>query len=394
MLNRFVNLLKNCHEEFIKNYVDEPVYIKRRILYNCIVILVCIIISIILLLTMTIVKRQSSENPFFFIIIIIILIINFVLISKGISIQIMPLYSSIVLFSTFTYFINLSAHQDIIAIAMVSFITIIWIFVSYKWWHLVIHFINSSIIATLRIRALKTYYSMGILSENEYLLSINAYIYLLFTVLAGMTIYLIMKREINLSDKEVTRYKHKTEMYEEVIGLLRFSYIDVNLIKDNLEGYFDVMTGCLNRLAYHNLFLPYASDINSEDCIEIVYIDLNDLKYVNDNYGHDYGDKYLLSFVNVIKNRVLISEGIYRIGGDEFIVTTKNQSVEFLRNLLDLANDDLNKNFYINDFKGNFSYGIASTKEIETDDINEIEKLADSRMYAMKKHKKKITFNS
>ena len=52
----------------------------------------------------------------------------------------------------------------------------------------------------------------------------------------------------------------------------------------------------------------------------IMFLDVDNLKQINDNYGHDVGDKVLIEVANVIKKNVRKSDLVMRYGGDEFVV--------------------------------------------------------------------------
>jgi len=49
-------------------------------------------------------------------------------------------------------------------------------------------------------------------------------------------------------------------------------------------------------------------------------LDMNALKYVNDNYGHEAGDKLIIKASKLISNNVRQVDYVFRFGGDEFLV--------------------------------------------------------------------------
>ena len=99
----------------------------------------------------------------------------------------------------------------------------------------------------------------------------------------------------------------------------------------------DVLTGIYNRTA----FIKWASDHQTNfNNIGIVLFDLNNLKYYNDNYGHQLGDKYIVDAAHIIEEAFKQKGQCYRIGGDEFIVTLHHisassvqESIEILKKL-------------------------------------------------------------
>ncbi|MBC3765366.1 sensor domain-containing diguanylate cyclase [Neptunicella marina] len=52
----------------------------------------------------------------------------------------------------------------------------------------------------------------------------------------------------------------------------------------------------------------------------VFYIDLNDFKHINDQYGHQIGDEVLQRVADILKHQVRDSEAVGRLGGDEFVV--------------------------------------------------------------------------
>ncbi len=86
----------------------------------------------------------------------------------------------------------------------------------------------------------------------------------------------------------------------------------------------DALTKLNNRTAYNRKISNLQQEFHNSGVI--VYLDINDLKGVNDNYGHDEGDKQIKAAADVIK-KAFREEECYRIGGDEFavIMRTGNQ---------------------------------------------------------------------
>lgn len=79
----------------------------------------------------------------------------------------------------------------------------------------------------------------------------------------------------------------------------------------------DLLTDMQNRNAYEKDL--YTVSRECKESIGCVYIDVNGLKYLNDNFGHDHGDKMLKTIAEEIK-RYFGGEHSYRIGGDEFVI--------------------------------------------------------------------------
>jgi diguanylate cyclase (GGDEF)-like protein len=130
--------------------------------------------------------------------------------------------------------------------------------------------------------------------------------------------------------------------------------------------------------------------IKMETPFVLVSVDLNNLKEVNDMYGHDVGDALIKCFVNNAKlfigNDVVLS----RYGGDEFWMIFPNHTALEARVIL----DDI-KNYLLNQviikegppISVSFSYGLVEFPQ-EATNYDELLKIADQRMYENKrKHK-------
>ncbi|NIP40179.1 MAG: diguanylate cyclase, partial [Candidatus Aenigmarchaeota archaeon] len=87
----------------------------------------------------------------------------------------------------------------------------------------------------------------------------------------------------------------------------------------------------------------------------LLYADLDNLKDINDTYGHQEGDKVLIETAVILKNNYRRSDIIARIGGDEFVVIpvgSDKDSVEIIMDRLQKAIDAYNK-------KGRLKYEIS-----------------------------------
>jgi diguanylate cyclase (GGDEF)-like protein len=102
-----------------------------------------------------------------------------------------------------------------------------------------------------------------------------------------------------------------------------------------LAAYGDALTGVANRAA----FLERLADPPTRGCVAM--IDLDELKRLNDRFGHAAGDAALVSVARVLLQRIGERGTIYRIGGDEFAVIWTGVRVDDARALLSAADADL-----------------------------------------------------
>ncbi len=87
------------------------------------------------------------------------------------------------------------------------------------------------------------------------------------------------------------------------------------------KAHTDVLTGVRNKTAFEDMAMEFLERIDTEESPEIALImaDINNLKYINDTFGHKSGDEYIIGCCKIMSD--LCNEShIFRIGGDEFII--------------------------------------------------------------------------
>ncbi|MBO4276986.1 MAG: GGDEF domain-containing protein, partial [Clostridia bacterium] len=91
----------------------------------------------------------------------------------------------------------------------------------------------------------------------------------------------------------------------------------------------DPLTQLLNRQSYYRVI-----NSNSEHVSAAVSVDMNELKYINDTYGHDDGDKALTAVAGVLTAHRGNGGTVYRVGGDEFVILYRGVSEENVKNAI------------------------------------------------------------
>ncbi|MBR4382256.1 MAG: GGDEF domain-containing protein, partial [Selenomonadaceae bacterium] len=119
----------------------------------------------------------------------------------------------------------------------------------------------------------------------------------------------------------------------------------------------------------------------------IVMIDVNYLKRVNDTYGHERGNEYLINACK-LAGSIFGVENIFRIGGDEFVVVLTGDDVDKCKKLIKQINDEIKK-FKANDKlqpweKVSAAVGAGYYREGVDKNCEEVFKRADTQMYKNK----------
>lgn len=154
-------------------------------------------------------------------------------------------------------------------------------------------------------------------------------------------------------------------------------------------AYTDSLTGLNNRQATERFF--DSIDASGDQYIAVQF-DLNDLKKANDTYGHEEGDKYIALFAETLKS---VFEGrgyIARTGGDEFIYVMTPKAEGDRRwvqsRLKDLNAILSNKDTGHSGLRMSTAFGSYDSIDNEAKDIRDGLRIADARMYEMKKEMK------
>lgn len=153
-------------------------------------------------------------------------------------------------------------------------------------------------------------------------------------------------------------------------------------------AYTDAMTDCLNRIAGEGELDALIAE--KEEDFYVVFMDLDNLKIINDNLGHSIGDCYLKEAVRIIRESIDDEENILcRFGGDEFLaIITKCDDVKRIEKHLEKVEKEMEKDRYFKVFQASIgiSYGIVKGNDYASKEA--LLKAADEQMYRCKKEHK------
>lgn len=157
-------------------------------------------------------------------------------------------------------------------------------------------------------------------------------------------------------------------------------------IISNLENKYihDPLTGLLNRRGFYQMIMPlYKKCIETLSEVFVVSVDLNELKFINDTYGHADGDIAILTVGKALNFSLKDNEACARFGGDEYVLAgpmPDNQREDEFRHSFQQYIDNFNKTSgkpYII----SASIGIATGIPNENISLDDFIKFADEEMY-------------
>lgn len=189
---------------------------------------------------------------------------------------------------------------------------------------------------------------------------------LIFVILGLATLILIIIVFAIKIFKDLIREKTKTSILREKEHLL----------------YTDALTNVYNRNYYNDKVKDKLDTWKYPQAI--IVSDVNDLKKVNDNYGHIIGDKLLKCFADTLKEAFPECNLILRMGGDEFHIILENTNEkQMANNILKVKRIIAKKSLVVDENKSikmSAAFGYA-TRNCSKENIDAIIALADKRMY-------------
>jgi diguanylate cyclase (GGDEF)-like protein len=152
----------------------------------------------------------------------------------------------------------------------------------------------------------------------------------------------------------------------------------------------DHLTGLYNRRGFLTLAGQQMKvEERLKNVLVLMFADLDNMKLINDNLGHEKGDQALIEVASILREVFRKSDVIARVGGDEFAVfgigTTKKDLDIFesrLQHQIDIHNAFENR-----EYKISLSVGTAYTGEENLYSIAELMSKADTSMYEQKRSK-------
>ena len=157
-------------------------------------------------------------------------------------------------------------------------------------------------------------------------------------------------------------------------------------------AYKDALTHVGSKIAYDNAARTLDKDVAEKLVTEfgIAMIDLNNLKVINDSYGHANGNTYIAGACHIVCT-IFRHSPVFRVGGDEFIVILKNSDYENRHDLVEKANLKFfeTENDNAREPWERFSVAIGMAEYRDGESVDAVFKRADQAMYQNKQKMKK-----
>ncbi|MDQ1263642.1 MAG: hypothetical protein QG559_643 [Campylobacterota bacterium] len=180
-----------------------------------------------------------------------------------------------------------------------------------------------------------------------------------------------MTQEIKRANQVITELTNKVKTLEQTSNL-------------------DPLTNVFNRRALNSHLSNTLSNKISYD-MHVLMLDVDNFKFINDNYGHITGDKILIFIANLLKKTLRDGDKLFRYGGEEFTIilnrNTDSQSEAVAQRILNLIS--ANNLIYLGE-KIEVTASIGMTKIIGNDTIETLLSRADKALYISKSNGKNM----
>lgn len=198
-------------------------------------------------------------------------------------------------------------------------------------------------------------------------------------VIAGIIVFIAMIMLIIAQSRIIKAEKKAKETRNIADALSRRVYVDALTSVRNKSGYSDYIQTLQDRLEH--------GEVKE---LAVCMLDCDDLKYVNDKFGHDKGDEYLKTATRFICN-IFQHSPVFRVGGDEFISILQNEDYQSRKELLERFESEgraINEATNNDREKINVSLGLAEYDPEKDHSIEDTVSRADQKMYDNKRKRK------
>ncbi|MGB5824135.1 MAG: EAL domain-containing protein [Proteocatella sp.] len=288
-----------------------------------------------------------------------------------------------------------------------SYIDVFWVISYLLIWYSLDYRVSKGLIKIEKIKDASESENIGV--GNSLFLSI---LYIMALILSCENIILvILFSGLLIFRKIISKYiytyiinEHLTKEYKKLNEILEEKVLErtEELNVKNEELYIlaniDELTSLPNRRSFLE-YLEYRISKNKKGSLfALLFIDLDRFKSINDWYGHELGDKLLISAAERLKSSLPAGSFLARLGGDEFVVVLNRISKE--RDALSKAYDlveAFRKPFNIGESKINSTISVGiSMYPMHGDGVSNLLKSADMALYSSKDEGKNtaIVYNS
>ncbi len=190
---------------------------------------------------------------------------------------------------------------------------------------------------------------------------------------------------------DTQRYEKAESRNQKLQQQIQFMEQESNQLKKKLSEnrkklMFDTLTGVRNRLSYDEIleqeFSRYA---RYHETFSYALLDIDHFKRINDEYGHNAGDKALQIVAQMMSRNIRKTDFLFRIGGEEFVLILPKTSLQGAAPLVEKIRKSVGEtNFHFKQQKVNISLSAGLSCMRENDTTESLYERADKALYQAK----------
>lgn len=228
-------------------------------------------------------------------------------------------------------------------------------------------------------------------------------IVLLFALVFSFLVTFLVKRIVKPL-KDLTEASVKLSNGDYDVEIAHSSIREINMLSTTFENMIlnlrehknlqhhlahrDSLTGLRNTTSYKGWVAEFDNKIKEGGIsFGIAVLDINNLKEINDTYGHTFGNELIKTASRIICDTFKKSP-VFRIGGDEFCVILQNRDLADIKALLERFNSECEKTYIDKDnirFPISIAKGFAEFDSDKDTKFSDVFERADSEMYRNKR---------
>lgn len=218
------------------------------------------------------------------------------------------------------------------------------------------------------------------LTRSETIFLVLSFFGISFTTLVVIVYFINKKKWLMTNDmlqKEVKKQTQRLEEQNQELTRLQEE------LKEQLNK--DALTNIYNRKFYNQKLLEMLSLFERYGSVfSFVIFDIDDFKKINDTFGHALGDRVLIELTQMVNQHIRITDYLFRIGGEEFVILFANTELEDAHKVAEKLRENIEKELTtLNNHTVTVSMGL--TQVHKEDNAQSIFKRADELLYQAKK---------
>jgi diguanylate cyclase (GGDEF)-like protein len=212
----------------------------------------------------------------------------------------------------------------------------------------------------------------------------SAGIFLSFTSTVSWTVEYLLEHRLQPASKPAAYDNAPLLLGSFLILSLLLSTLHRTLAKEKDAARVDPLTRIANRRAFFELAeAEIRRAVRYGGCLTAAYVDLDDFKAVNDQYGHEAGDRVLCLVAQTIRGNLRVNDIAARLGGDEFIILLPQTGATDADAALGKIRSQIEDSLRTGKWPVTVSTGCV-TFERPPDSVDQMVRLADELMYFVK----------